>query len=286
MIRHVYLMMLLACMVCLPIQQAYAVDIMHWERVPLKVELPVGTERVMVLDRNVRVGLPQVIADPKILRVQSAGGALYLKALEAFDTQRVQLQDVETQEVILIDLSAREGVSDEQIRVVFEANTGEKSSDADASKQTDSRQAAGTPLPVLMTRYAAQSLYAPERLIEPVPGVHRVPMRLPEQIPSLLPALPVSLMPIAAWKGSNGWIVTAVKVTNQDPQRRFSLDPRLLQGRLYSATFMHSTIGPQGSVEDTTTVFIVTRGQSLAKAVPLSRSHQPSGDTQVSGGDS
>ncbi|MGQ7245538.1 TIGR03749 family integrating conjugative element protein [Salinicola sp. V024] len=259
--------------------QAHAVEILHWDRKPLDVDLPVGTERVIVLDRNVRVGLPREIADPDTLRVQSAGGAIYLKANKAFDTQRVRLQDVETNEVVLFDLTAKEsGASDEDIQVIIpDEATGASSGEAVSDDRSDQEQGrsdqaprTGTPTPVVLTRFAAQSLYAPSRTIEPVQGLNRVAMQLPDSMPSLLPSLPVTATPIAAWK-LDGWTVTAVKLSNRDPSRDFELDPRWLQGDLYSATFMHPTLGRRGSVEDTTTVFIVTNGLSLAKALPLSQ---------------
>ncbi|MFM9271845.1 TIGR03749 family integrating conjugative element protein [Halomonas elongata] len=271
--------------------QAQAVEILHWDRKPLPVDLPVGTERVIVLDRNVRVGLPPEIADSETLRVQSAGGAIYLKADKPFDTQRVRLQDVETNEVVLFDLTAMEtGASDEEIQVVFPEDDhvdSETASSSDSQEQDEgSSTSANTPVPVVLTRYAAQSLYAPTRTIEPVQGVNRVAMRLPESLPSLLPALPVSATPVAAWK-LDGWTVTAVKLSNRDPSRAFELDPRWLQGDLFSATFMHPTLGRRGSVRDTTTVFIVTDGVSLAQAVPLSATAaEDHSDHADAGGDS
>lgn len=278
----------MACATLMLASQVQAVEILHWDRKPLPVDLPVGTERVIVLDRNVRVGLPPEIADSETLRVQSAGGAIYLKADKPFDTQRVRLQDVETNEVVLFDLTAMEnGASDEEIQVVFpegEQVDAEEASSPESREQAEgSSTSANTPVPVVLTRFAAQSLYAPTRTIEPVQGVNRVAMRLPESMPSLLPALPVSATPVAAWK-LDGWTVTAVKLSNRDPSRAFEMDPRWLQGDLYSATFMHPTLGRRGSVRDTTTVFIVTEGVSLAQAVPLSASAAE--DNANAGGDS
>ncbi|MCP1367187.1 TIGR03749 family integrating conjugative element protein, partial [Halomonas sp. BBD48] len=196
-----------------------------------------------------------------------------------FDTQRVRIQDVETNEVVLFDLTAKEsGASSEEIKVVIPEAGASTDREAKASQDGDQtgrsdksgKAAVGTPVPVVLTRFAAQSLYAPTRTIEPVPGLNRVAMRLPESMPSLMPSLPVTATPIAAWK-LDSWTVTAVKLANRDPARTFELDPRWLQGDLYSATFMHPTLGPRGSVEDTTTAFIVTNGQSLAQALPLSQ---------------
>ena len=59
-----------------------AVEILRWERLPLPVPLVVGQERVVFIDRNVRVGVPASVGDH--LRVQSAGGAIYLRASSRF----------------------------------------------------------------------------------------------------------------------------------------------------------------------------------------------------------
>jgi integrating conjugative element protein (TIGR03749 family) len=262
---------------------ALAVEVMPWERRPLEIPLPVDEERIVTLDRNVRVGLPPALANPEVLRVQSAGGVLYLKAFETFETQRVRVQDVESGDVLLLDLSAGEGVSSEEILVVDSRESSPASSSSGSggaktvSTPPSSAQASGsaaqrastTPVPVLLTRHAAQSLYAPQRTIEPLSGVSRVPMRLPESLGTLLPSLPVTATPLGAWR-LDGWTVTAVKLENNDRRRAFELDPRWLQGEFYSATFMHPYLAPRGSVEDTTTVFLVTRRGGLDRAlIPL-----------------
>jgi len=264
---------------------ALAVEVMHWERRPLAIPLPVEEERIVTLDRNVRVGLPPALANPEVLRVQSAGGVLYLKAFEAFETQRVRVQDVESGDVLLLDVSAREGASGEEILVVdgreaspARASASSGSSGGQASEASrpaaqapggEAQRATATLVPVLLTRHAAQSLYAPQRTIEPLRGVSRVPMRLPESLSTLLPSLPVTATPLGAWR-LDGWTVTAVKLENNDRRRAFELDPRWLQGDFYSATFMHPYLAPRGSVEDTTTVFLVTRRGGLDRAlIPL-----------------
>lgn len=258
--------------------QSLAVELMQWDRKPLDIDLPVGTERLVTLDRNVSVGLPESIVSRDVLRVQSAGGVLYLKAHEAFDTQRVQLKDMETGEILIVDLSAREGASSEEIQVVEEdptpndpSETAESEEDSGSGDEgAETSAAAGAPMPVTMTRYAAQSLYSPMRAVESVQGIRRTAMRLPHSLPNLMPALPLEASPVAAWT-KGGWTVTAVELANQDPSRAFELDPRWLQGDYYSAAFMHPSVGPRGRVDDTTTVFIVTRGNRLAEAMRLTQ---------------
>lgn len=76
---------------------AQADELMKWERIPLNIPLKVGQERVIFADKNVRVGFPPALNGK--LRVQSTGGAVYLKADSAFPQTRVQLQDVESGEM-------------------------------------------------------------------------------------------------------------------------------------------------------------------------------------------
>ena len=39
---------------------AHAVEILRWERLPLAVPLVVDQERIVFIDRNIRVGVPEI----------------------------------------------------------------------------------------------------------------------------------------------------------------------------------------------------------------------------------
>ncbi|WP_154718246.1 TIGR03749 family integrating conjugative element protein, partial [Klebsiella pneumoniae] len=114
------------------------------------------------------------------------------------------------------------------------------------------------PLPVQLTRYAAQHLYAPLRTVEAVPGISPVSLK-PAVITSLLPSEPVETKTLAAWAAS-GYSVVAVRLKNQS-DKPVVLDPRRLQGRFYSATFQHRWLGAQGTPEDTTLLYLVFTGR-------------------------
>jgi len=240
------------------IPAAQAVEILHWQRLPLSVSLIVGQERIVFVDRNVRVGVPASINER--LRVQSAGGAVYLRVSEPIEPTRLQLQDADTGALILLDISARaakEGEPElEPVRIV----EGEAASGTPA--QLPPRQ---TPIPVVLTRFAAQNLYAPLRTVEPVPGIMRVNLRRDMKLDTLLPTLLVQAVPLTAWRLENQW-VTAVRLTNISGDW-IALDPRLLQGDFLTATFQHATLGANGTPEDTTVVYLVTRDHGLAQAL-------------------
>lgn len=243
--------------------RAEAVEVMRWERLPLAIALVVNQERTIFLDKNVRVGVPNSLRER--LRIQSAGGALYLRAGEPIEPTRIQLQDVETGELILLDVTAEPAIDDqpplEPVRIVDsetqsrELETGQSATDLSRKR---------TPQAVVLTQHAAQSLYSPLRTIEAVENIVPVSVR-PDPLDTLLPHLSVSTRTLAAWRLDDLW-VTAVKLTNRG-QQPLPLDPRVLQGNFVAATFQHRHLGPAGNSTDTTVVYLVTKGHGINEAL-------------------
>ena len=256
-----------------------AVEILRWERMPLAVPLKVGQERIVFIDRNVRVGVPAGVGER--LRVQSAGGAVYLRANEPIEPTRLQLQDADTGALILLDIAAdppKDGEAElDPVRIVEGNSTparyGDQPDGADAPQaraqdQTGTRTARReTPIPVVLTRFAAQNLYAPLRTVEPLPGVMRVNLRRDLDLGTLMPTLPARAVAVAlaSWRLEDQW-VTAVRLTNSSSDW-INLDPRVLQGDFLTATFQHEALGPRGTPEDTTVLYLVTRGRGLAQSL-------------------
>lgn len=240
---------------------ASSTQTIRWDRVPLPVQLHVGQERILFMDGTARIGVPEQIKER--LQIQSVGGALYLTARSEFASTRVQVQDVDSGALILLDISAvapDPGIhAQEPIRIVTPTITDEAiTEESPATTATRS-----TPIPVLLTRYAAQHLYAPMRAVEPLSGVSMAPNA---PIPSkLLAALTVQARPRGAWRLGNYW-VTAIEITNAS-SAAIELDPRLLNGRLIAVTFQHHDLGPKDTPTDTTAAYVVTRGGDITSAV-------------------
>lgn len=252
-----------------------AIELMRWERLPLTVPLVIGQERVIFVDQTVRVGHSQTLAGK--LRVQSAGGAVYLLASHTIEPTRLQLQTVDSGEIILLDVTATPGEQPlEPIRIVkassLPQDNGELTSQPPVEPKIEETPA-HTPVPVALTRYAAQNLYAPLRTVEPLPGVQRVPV-MTDRLPHLLPTEHLSSLPLAAWRLDDYWI-TAVKLTNQG-HAPILLDPRQLQAMLFAASFQHTFLGSAGTPEDTTVAYLITRGAELRARLWLPP--PPSGD--------
>ncbi len=262
---------------------AGAVELMKWERIPLQIPLNVGQERIVFVDKNVRVGFPPTLNGK--LRVQSSGGAVYMDANEAFPVTRLQLQNKENGEILLLDVSATPGkTTREPVQVVYEGEVSSASasdntriSGSHSSSQTSTspgetpserRKPAklNAPLPVVLTRYAAQSLYGPLRTVEAVPGISSVALKLPSRITTLYPAASVAVSPLAGWS-LNGYGVIALQVRNTSATKVI-LDPRELQGQFVSATFQHRWLGNAGTPEDTTVLYLVTEGRPDSAFLP------------------
>lgn len=271
---------------------ANAVELMKWERIPLQVPLTVGQERIVFVNKNVRVGFPPSLNNK--LRIQSNSGVVYLDASEAFPVTRLELQNKENGEIILLDVSAAPGkTTREPVKIVYDGevatvsasdrqsvssdgdSTGRqaKQPDVDAPQQDRKPAKLNAPLPVVLTRYAAQNMYGPLRTVEPVPGISPVSLKLPSAVTTLMPSEPVSVTPMAAWS-LQGSSVVALQVRNRSAGKVI-LDPRALEGQFITATFQHRWLGRAGTPEDTTVLYLVTSGRPEGAFIAEPPSQQP-----------
>ncbi len=141
-------------------------------------------------------------------------------------------------------MTASDKGSAEPVRIVYSGDVSSISSSNDTPSSSAGNPSAApgrktaprrsvkikynAPLPVVLTRYAAQSLYGPVRTVEAVPGIHPVNPHLPKRITTLYPSEPVAITPLGGW-GIGSRNVVALKVQNT-ASRKITLDPRVLQG--------------------------------------------------------
>ncbi|USB67186.1 TIGR03749 family integrating conjugative element protein [Klebsiella pneumoniae] len=260
------------CLFFLPLMFCHsatnAVELVQWQRLPLSVALHTGHERIIFINKNVRVGYPAEL-DGK-LRIQSSGGTVYLRAAEDFPDTRLQLFDMDNGELILLDVRATAGDELEPLELRYDnavwRNDTVMTEETKNRAQTVAPEEYAGPLPVMLTRYAAQMLFSPLRTVEPLPDIAPVPVRLPPEVTTLLPTEPVTATPLAAWRLGDT-TVTAIKLQNR-AQPPVHLDPRALQGHFLTATFQHSWLGAHGTPEDTTVVYLVTDGSADSAILP------------------
>jgi integrating conjugative element protein (TIGR03749 family) len=240
-----------------------------WDKRPINVHLQVGNERIIHFPDDVRYWLPDTVK--RHVSVLAANGVLYIRAMEPFPTTRLRIQGLNDQQVYLLDITASEvaAVSDELI-VMTKKNTRNRSKEATAYKTTEDWR-------IRLTRYAAQQLYAPERLVDGDSAIKRIPVELKTSVPLIRGGL-IESVPIASWQG-HGLTVTAVRVRNlsrQSLQLQFdrsdslqALDlSYLVRGEWLTATLQHDRLGAMGDETDTTTLYLVSN-RSFVESLSL-----------------
>lgn len=229
-----------------------------WRKTPIAIPLIVGEERLIHFPESVSIGLPQSLTAR--LRSQSINGTLYLLARQSFESTRVMVRSENGGPLFVLDLSA--ALSSEKrpplpdVQVVLETSkvtAGSDGSDTDSAETTTGNRFSKWGY-VALTRYAAQQLYAPERLVPNTPGVVAIPVQVAPV--GLLRGGGVEAVPVAAWKAGLHY-VTAVRLTNHSA-KAVILDPRELRGAWLAATFQHNRLLPSGTDEDTTAVYLIS----------------------------
>lgn len=214
-----------------------------WRKSPIALELEVGTERRVDFPAPVQVGLPRPLQN--VLRVQSVQQSVYLRAEQAFPATRLVVRSPTG--LYLLDVSAVAESTPVGPVTILDPGLDE----APAGKDADASPGYSY---VALTRFAAQHVYAPARLLEVLPGVVRVPVKR-DSVP-LVRGGAVKAVPWVAWR-TGDLHVTAVKLTNQAAEPQV-LDPRSLRGRWLTATFQHHRLLPAGDEADGTVVYLIS----------------------------
>jgi integrating conjugative element protein (TIGR03749 family) len=240
-----------------------------WDKRPISVHLQVDHERIIHFPDDVRYWLPDTVK--RQVSVLAANGVLYIRAVEPFPTTRIRIQGLSDQQIYLLDITASKvaAVSDELI-VMTKENTRNRSKDATVYKTTEDWR-------IRLTRYAAQQLYAPERLVDGDSAIKRIPVELKTSVPLIRGGL-IEAVPIASWQG-HGLTVTAVRVRNlslQSLQLQFDRSDShrvldlsyLVRGDWLTATLQHDRLGAMGDETDTTTLYLVSN-RSFVESLSL-----------------
>ena len=219
-----------------------------WRKSPIALELGVGQERMVHFPGPVSVGIPGALQGR--LRIQSSGGTVYWLAQQAFPLSRILVRSLDDGQVYLLDVAASpEGGSAAPMEITLPRQPS-----TDTSNQTP----AGTVTHgyVSLTRFAAQQLYAPQRLQSPLSGVVRVPV--PNGPVPLVRGGAIVSTPLASWRSGHRF-VTAVQLSNASPEAQ-ELQAEALRGAWLAATFQHHRLLPVGDEADHTVVYLISDG--------------------------
>ena len=224
-----------------------------WQKTPIELVLSVGKEQRVDFPGPVKVGVPATLQP--VLRVQNVAGTVYLLAHQPFKSTRVMVRAIKGGAVYLLDLSAgTQGAPATAIQILDPEARGHRVPLEPKSEQAEQPPTLPAYGYVALTRFAAQQLYAPARLLCDLPGVVRVPVR--REPVALVHGGQVIAEPLAAWRAGARYI-TAVKLRNRTRQA-VTLDPRTLRGTWLTATFQHNRLHGAGDEADTTALYLIS----------------------------
>ena len=229
-------------------EASQATERIVWTKAPIALSLPVGKERMVTFPGDVRAGVPPGLGD--VLRTQSVAGTVYWLARKPFAATRIQVQEIDSGRLYLLDLRAESDATNiAPVEIVVRPSTPK-----DPDSPTPTTDSARVDY-VGLTRYAAQQMYAPKRLLRDPPGVHRAPLRIKRAV-ALVRGGAIEATPLATWRGGELY-VTAVKLRNVT-NAPVALDPRELRGQWLAATLHHARLLPHGDEADTTCVYLIS----------------------------
>lgn len=217
-----------------------------WDKTPIHLNLSLNQERLVRFPQAIQVVESEAGDKISVLKVQDA---LYLKANEAFSNKRLLIQLMPQGEVMILSLTADDKINAvDPVEVLLEKVNDSQPTNQDTKNNLDLNA-------ITLTRFAIQSLYAPDRLLVMPEGVSRTPMQTRRDI-HLVYGASISAHPLASWHGGD-FYVTAVELKNQLKQEVI-LDPRHIIGNWQTAAFYPTnTLAGRGN-EDTSTVFLVS----------------------------
>ncbi|SFV89207.1 hypothetical protein MNB_SUP05-SYMBIONT-5-364 [hydrothermal vent metagenome] len=223
---------------------------------PIPLELSVGQEIQLNFENPLgSIGIPEAIKSK--LKKQLIDTRLWIKATKTFKPTRVLIKNAKGGiSVFLLSATTRkQKVTQHPIKYNV-INEKRQLNEVSPVKNANPELSY-----VDLTRFVAQSLYSPKRLIKKI-KVIRVVIDTKKTVPLFICSETlacndtVSARPIAAWKSSR-YYISAILLKNTSKQQ-VVLDPRDLIGEWKSATFHFNRLGQAGSPTDTSVVYLIS----------------------------
>jgi len=235
------------------IADAEITERIEWKKIPIKLDLKVGHERLIYFPSPIKIGLPGRLQP--LLRAQSVDGTLYLLANSSFEATRVMVREIESGRIYLFDITAsKDGGQTSPVQIHSTDNTNSRLDGAELFGGKGDHPASTQYSYVSLTRFAAQQLYAPARLLHNLPGITRTPVA--RKSVNLIHGGAIEATTLVAWRTGNLYL-TAFKLINHSSQPQI-LDPRNIRGTWLSAAFQHNRLLPAGDEADTTAVYLIS----------------------------
>jgi len=233
-----------------PFVNADKIEHILWERKPIKIQLPIDEERMVIFPEPIILeSIGEGISD-ETLKVINNQGVLYFRAKNNFPTERFLARLKKTQKVILLDIEAKEISDNTTLKILLvDENKIEQNYDLALPKKNNLSY-------IELTRFAIKKLYSPHRLQKNNDATSRVSMKIKHSI-DLIPGDFILTKPVASW--SNGkYYVTAVELKNK-LSTQYKINTHKIKGNWKSVTaYPREILQKSGNMDDSTTIFLVS----------------------------
>ena len=207
---------------------------------PIPIYVQVGVPFELRFESHMEFGIPTSLSE--LLSVENISSTVYLTALQPFPKTRLVVKQVGATQSIVLNLEA--GYEETEFQTVA----------IKRSKRPQQPSLLLSYSPVELTRFVAQQVFAPKRLLPVLKGLVRV--RLQNTSPKLSRDPEVESKPIVSWRSDEHY-VTAVMLKNSGNVSK-ALEPRTLKGTWMTSTFHHSRLLPQGKKGDSSVVYLIS----------------------------
>ncbi len=265
--KNIFFLMLIGCVSSLA-NAAEKLDTAVWIKRPIPLILPVGEGVTVYLpEGDWAAGVPGSVAQ-KVTRYP-AHNTVYLRASEEFEPVLMQFKDIDSEQIISVLLSASASAQEVDLRIID--GTKIESSEGLSGKKSDVYKA--------LTRHAALSLYAPDRLIPHNRAIKPFPVETSDlkvfvRVEGLNGTTgctdtgQLTGRPIAAWRSGGKAYVTAVRIENVSSES-ITVDPRgcHIRGDFSTATPQHSVLMPkyENGCEPSASASVAGKGNTACK---------------------
>jgi len=234
-----------------------------FERLPVQLLLNPERERLVQFPFVASIDVPAGLQS--LLEIQIIEDTAYLTANAPFPRTRLYAQAIDGSATVPLDIESLEGV---QVTPMLRVHLpGDAAGERDERAESRRNDEPAVDM-IQLTRYVAQMLYAPARLLPALPGVRQEPVDQSPMV-GLYRGGEIETAPLGAWS-SGPLHVTAVRFTNRTGRAiELELDMRWLRGQWIAATPQHWHLSPHGSDADTTAIYLVS--DRPFAAVPLWR---------------
>lgn len=241
-----------------------------WQKRPIPVSLTVGQERMVHFPNSrVRYWLPSVLDNA--VSILAVNGVLYITPHRNFQPTRIRVKNLTDHTIYLLDLMAfTEKTVAPELIVMDEVPADNQESRTNSVGDDATKPTSAFDWFIRLTRFAAQSLYAPERLLPADTDIYPVRLHTATPVP-LVRGGNVEATPVKSWRGG-GYYLTAVRlhnVTHQSLQILHQPQPNRpndqwtlvlsqdLRGHWLAVTPQHTLLEAIG-YQDVTTLYLLS----------------------------